>query len=84
MLVFGLLKFGSIMNFVSNAVMTGFTTGIALQIIAGVISDATGYQPDSHNTLGKFVDAFGHIGSCSSHRVWSRSPRSRCGRCSTS
>jgi sulfate permease, SulP family len=63
MLVFGLLKFGSIMNFVSNAVMTGFTTGIALQIIAGVIKDATGYKPDSHNTIGKFVDAFAHIGS---------------------
>ena len=45
MLVFGLLKFGSIMNFVSNAVMTGFTTGIALQILAGVIKDATGYKP---------------------------------------
>lgn len=63
MLVFGLLKFGSIMNFVSNAVMTGFTTGIALQIIAGVIKDATGYKPNSHNTIGKFIDAFAHIGS---------------------
>lgn len=63
MLVFGLLKFGSIMNFVSNAVMTGFTTGIALQIIAGVIKDATGYRPDSHNTIGKFIDAFAHVGS---------------------
>ena len=63
MLVFGLLKFGSIMNFVSNAVMTGFTTGIALQIIAGVIKDATGYRPDSHNTIGKFINAFAHIGS---------------------
>ena len=62
MLIFGLLNFGSIMNFVSNAVMTGFTTGIALQIIAGVIGDATGYTPDSHNTVGKFVNAFGHIG----------------------
>ena len=63
MLVFGLLKFGGIMNFVSNAVMTGFTTGIAVQIIAGVIVDATGYKPDSHNTIGKFVDAFANIGS---------------------
>jgi SulP family sulfate permease len=41
MLLFGLLKFGAIMNFVSNAVMTGFTTGIAVQIIAGAI--ARGY-----------------------------------------
>jgi SulP family sulfate permease len=63
MLVFGLLKFGSIMNFVSNAVMTGFTTGIALQIIAGVIKDATGYKPTSHNTIGKFIDAFAHLDS---------------------
>ena len=63
MLLFGLLRFGAMMNFVSNAVMTGFTTGIALQIIAGVIHDATGYKPDSHNTIGKFIDAFAHIGS---------------------
>lgn len=61
MLLFGLLKFGSIMNFVSNAVMTGFTTGIAVQIIAGVIVDSTGYRPDSHNTIGKFVDAFANV-----------------------
>lgn len=62
MLVFGLLKFGSIMDFVSNAVMTGFTTGIALQIISGVIGDATGYKPQSHNTIRKFTEAFRHIG----------------------
>lgn len=63
MLTFGLLKFGSIMDFVSNAVMTGFTTGIALQIISGVIGDATGYKPQSHNTIHKFVEAFRHVGS---------------------
>lgn len=63
MLLFGLLRFGAMMNFVSNAVMTGFTTGIALQIIAGVIHDATGYRPDSHNTIGKFVDALAHLPS---------------------
>lgn len=63
MLLFGLLRFGAMMNFVSNAVMTGFTTGIALQIIAGVIHDSTGYRPDSRNTIGKFVDAFVHVGS---------------------
>ena len=62
MLAFGLLKFGSIMNFVSNAVMTGFTTGTALQIIAGVIKDATAYTPQSHNTIGKFIDALRHVG----------------------
>lgn len=63
MLVFGLLKFGSIMNFVSNAVMTGFTTGIAVQIITGVLGDATGYKPESHNTIRKIVESVAHIGS---------------------
>ena len=62
MLVFGLLRFGAIMNFVSNAVMTGFSTGIALQIIAGVLNDATGYKPQSGNTIGKFIDSLAHIG----------------------
>jgi len=62
MLVFGLLKFGSIMSFVSNAVMTGFATGIAVQIIAGVLGDATGYRPVSDNTIGKFIDSLAHIG----------------------
>lgn len=62
MLLFGVLRFGSIMSFVSNAVMTGFATGIAVQIIAGVLGDATGYRPVSDNTIGKFVDALAHIG----------------------
>lgn len=61
MLTFGLLKFGTIMNFVSNAVMTGFTAGIAMQILSGAIGDVTGYRPSSHNTLARFVEAFRHI-----------------------
>ena len=61
MLLFGLLRFGAAMSFVSNAVMTGFTTGIALQIIAGVASDATGYAPDAHNTLAKIGQTLAHV-----------------------
>jgi SulP family sulfate permease len=63
MLALGLLRAGAIMNFVSNAVMTGFTTGIALQIIVGELSDATGYKPTGSNTLGKLGSAILHIGS---------------------
>lgn len=62
MAVLGLLRAGSIMNFVSNAVMTGFTAGIALQIIAGSLKDATGYDPDSENTIGKIIDWAIHAG----------------------
>ncbi|MEE4024360.1 SulP family inorganic anion transporter [Gordonia sp. PKS22-38] len=61
MLLFGLLKVGAIMDFVSSAVMTGFTLGIAVQIVSGVLKDVTGYNPTSHNTLVKFVDAAAHI-----------------------
>lgn len=61
MLVMGLLRLGSVMSFVSTAVMTGFTTGIALQIITGVIKDATAYDPTPHNTLAKVVDALVHV-----------------------
>ncbi|WP_068165216.1 SulP family inorganic anion transporter [Rhodococcus phenolicus] len=63
MALLGLLRAGSIMNFVSSAVMTGFTTGIAVQIIAGVLGDATGYDPDRHNTIAKIVDSIVHVGS---------------------
>src|SRR5262245_36604262 len=63
MALFGLLGLGSLMGFVSNAVMTGFTTGIALQIVVGVLEDATGYAPAGHNTLVKLVDWLVHVGS---------------------
>ncbi len=61
MVVFGALRLGAAMSFVSNAVMTGFTTGIALQIVAGVASDATGYAPDVHNTIGKIGQTLIHL-----------------------
>lgn len=62
MLVMGLLRMGAVMAFVSTAVMTGFTTGIAVQIVAGVMGDATGYDPERSNTLGKIVETLAHVG----------------------
>ena len=62
MLTLGLLKLGSVMSYVSTAVMTGFSTGIAVQIVAGVIDDATGYSPTSHNTVGKIAEAIANVG----------------------
>ncbi|TWD81678.1 SulP family sulfate permease [Kribbella amoyensis] len=69
MLIMGLLRLGSVMSFVSTAVMTGFTTGIALQIVTGVIKDATAYTPDAHNTIAKLVDAVAHVGDWDSSTV---------------
>src|SRR5262245_58549634 len=62
MLIMGLLRLGSVMSFVSTAVLTGFTTGIALQLITGVIKGATAYTPEAHNTIAKLVEAVVHVG----------------------
>ena len=63
MVVCGLLRLGVVLSFVSNAVMIGFSTGIAVQIITGVLSDATGYDPAGHNKLVQVVDWIAHIGA---------------------
>ncbi|MEW1698076.1 SulP family inorganic anion transporter [Streptomyces sp. NPDC091278] len=62
MLLMGVLRLGVVMSFVSNAVMTGFSTGIALQIITGVLKDATGYKPEGHNRLVQLGDWLAHLG----------------------
>jgi SulP family sulfate permease len=48
---FGLLGFGRLIRFVSNAVMTGFITGIAFLIMFGPVSDITGYSSFQPNHL---------------------------------
>ncbi|MER8046971.1 SulP family inorganic anion transporter, partial [Streptomyces sp. NPDC094032] len=62
MLLLGLLRLGVVLSFVSNAVMVGFSTGIALQIVTGVLKDATGYQPHGHNKLAQLADWLLHPG----------------------
>ncbi|MFE2725944.1 SulP family inorganic anion transporter [Kitasatospora sp. NPDC059327] len=63
MLLMGLLRLGVVLSFVSNAVMVGFSTGIALQIVVGVLKDATAYQPRGHNKLVQLGDWLVHVGS---------------------
>ena len=62
MLLMGVLRLGVVLSFVSNAVMTGFATGIALQIITGVLDDATGYDPKGHNRLRQLANWLASIG----------------------
>ncbi|GAA1186002.1 hypothetical protein GCM10009664_59680 [Kitasatospora gansuensis] len=63
MLLMSVLRLGVVLSFVSNAVMTGFSVGIAVQIITGVLKDATGYQPHGHNKLVQLGDWAVHLGS---------------------
>lgn len=62
MLVLGLLRLGSLVDFVSNAVMTGFVVGASLLIIVGELGDFSGYEPEGGNKLAEIVDWFAHVG----------------------
>ncbi len=56
MFVLGILRLGSIVNFVSNAVMTGFVAGASLLIILGQEHHMTGYSPTGANELQKTIN----------------------------
>jgi len=61
MLAAGLLKLGFLIRFVSNAVMTGFLTGLALLIILGQLGDFTGYSSSYSNKVVAAVDTLAHF-----------------------
>jgi SulP family sulfate permease len=56
MFVLGLARLGSIVNFVSNAVMTGFVAGASWLIITGQEHHLTGYSPTGANTFEKSIN----------------------------
>lgn len=56
MFIMGLLRLGSLVNYVSNAVMTGFVAGASLLIIIGEMGDFSGYDPSGSNKLMELVD----------------------------
>ncbi|MCA9874289.1 MAG: SulP family inorganic anion transporter [Anaerolineales bacterium] len=61
MLALGLLRLGSLVNFVSNAVMTGFVAAASMLIIIGEMGDFSGYAPSGSNKLLEVVDWFSNI-----------------------
>ena len=62
MFLMGLLRLGGIVNYVSNAVMTGFVSGASLLILLGELGDLTGYAPSGPNKLLTAVDHVLHVG----------------------
>ena len=56
MLVFGLLKLGFLVRFVSNAVMTGFLSGLGVLTILGQFGDLTGYYSEAPNKVFQSLD----------------------------
>jgi SulP family sulfate permease len=56
MFLLGILRLGSIVNFVSNAVMTGFVAAASLLIILGQEHHLTGYSPVGANQWQKTIN----------------------------
>ena len=61
MLAAGLLKLGSMVRFVPNAVMTGFINAVAVLIILGQLDDFTGYSTTGPNRIMRTLDLFGNL-----------------------
>ena len=62
MLGLGLARLGSMVSFVSNAVMTGFVAAASLLIIVGELGDFSGYDPDGANKVAELWDWVAHVG----------------------
>jgi sulfate permease, SulP family len=59
----GLLKLGRYTRFVSYSVMTGFLTGVAVNIVCGQVPDFTGAKAQGPFPLAKAFDVLIHPGS---------------------
>lgn len=63
MIVLGVLRMGRVVNFVSNAVMTGFVMGVAILIVVGKFGDIFGFDPDEFdNKIVRAGDILVHPG----------------------
>jgi SulP family sulfate permease len=62
MLAAGLLKLGSILRFVSNAVMVGFINAVGVNIILGQLDNFTGYEADGANRVVRSFDLLLNFG----------------------
>ncbi len=56
MLAAGLFKLGSILRFVSNAVMVGFINAVGVNIILGQLDNFTGYEAEGANRIVRTFD----------------------------
>jgi SulP family sulfate permease len=60
MLIFGILKLGFLVRFISNAVMTGFLSGLGVLTILGQVGDLTGYHSEAGNRVFQTIDTIVH------------------------
>jgi len=60
MLAAGLLRLGSVLRFVSNAVMVGFLSAVGVNIVLGQLANFTGYQAQGSNRVVRAFDTLLH------------------------
>lgn len=63
MILFGLLRGGRMLRFVSNAVMKGFLNGVAVLVIVGQLTNATGFASERSTKFGRAIDTALNLGS---------------------
>ncbi|MCC6455970.1 MAG: SulP family inorganic anion transporter [Caldilineaceae bacterium] len=59
--VFGLLRMGRLIRFVSHAVMTGFLIGVAAVLILDQLAPLVGFSPQGANEVVQFIDLLAHV-----------------------
>jgi SulP family sulfate permease len=65
MLIAGLFKLGSLLRFVSNAVMVGFINAVGVNIVLGQLDNFTGYAAEGANRVSRAIDTVLHPGQFS-------------------
>ena len=64
-ILLGVVRAGTLVRFVSNSVMRGFLTGVAVNIVLSQVSDVTGYKSELGNKTMRVVDTAFHVQSLS-------------------
>jgi SulP family sulfate permease len=62
MVLAGVFKLGRYTRFVSLSVMTGFLTGVAVNILFGQLADLTGSSPDRQTSVARGISVLLHPG----------------------
>ncbi|WP_370458955.1 SulP family inorganic anion transporter [Aggregicoccus sp. 17bor-14] len=62
LVLFGLLKAGRLLRYVSFPVMSAFLSGVAVVLVFDQTAQLVGYSPEARTSLGEFVDLLLHLG----------------------
>jgi sulfate permease, SulP family len=65
LVLFGILRLGRLVRFVSHAVMTGFLIGVALVLVLDQVAPLAGLSPRGSNEVVQFADLLAHLNDLS-------------------